>query len=209
MKPSSWTNRIFNSIFRNTESEIIFANCMTILSRTGDEWRKLTWEEYKEERLKDGNFSEYEKSYFEKVLPYTLSNTLAQEVADGIDGYVKKYKHQLEKIYFYKRKYNDNGYFFKDLSVLDKIIQLKTEYFKKYKIEDSVESCYELIEVSLLKKQPDWIFKSYWGEEERESYNKDYFIELDKIYYYPSFEIKRFKAISLELLAFIQEKDCV
>ena len=46
---------------------------MKILKRTGDEFRPITWEEYKEERLKDGNFSDREKSIFENVIPYCKS----------------------------------------------------------------------------------------------------------------------------------------
>ena len=46
---------------------------MVILKRTGDEFRPLEWEEYKQERLKDKNFSEYEKKYFDKVIPYCKS----------------------------------------------------------------------------------------------------------------------------------------
>jgi hypothetical protein len=69
MKPSDLAkHQPYNSKVQKTESEIIARNIMWILKRTGNEWRTLSWEEYKEERLKDGNFSEYhEREYFHAV----------------------------------------------------------------------------------------------------------------------------------------------
>ena len=52
---------------------------MQILKRTGNAWRELSWEEYKEERLKDGSFTERERGYFDKVLPYTASEEQARK----------------------------------------------------------------------------------------------------------------------------------
>lgn len=72
-KPSYFTNYPWSSIFHNTEHEIIAVNIMKILNRTGDEFRSIDWEEYKTERLKDGNFSDKEKIYFEKVISYCVS----------------------------------------------------------------------------------------------------------------------------------------
>ena len=51
---------------------------MTILARTGDEWRSLSWEEYKEYRIKNGNFSEREKRYFDKVIDYCVTPETAK-----------------------------------------------------------------------------------------------------------------------------------
>jgi hypothetical protein len=73
MKPSNFAFRCWNSIFEHMEYEVIAANIMTILKRTGDNWRQLSWEEYKEERLKDNNFTEGEKKYFDKVISYTVN----------------------------------------------------------------------------------------------------------------------------------------
>jgi len=67
------------SIFSKYEYELVARNIMTILSRTGNEWRELSLDEYKKERVKDGNFPESEYSYFKKVLPYTLHPDFAQE----------------------------------------------------------------------------------------------------------------------------------
>ena len=46
---------------------------MKILERTGNEFKSLSYSEYKEERLKDKNFSDIEESYFNNVVFYTQS----------------------------------------------------------------------------------------------------------------------------------------
>ena len=73
MKPSNFTDYPWSSVLQNSESETIAQNIMKILKRTGNEFRPLYWEEYKEERLKDGNFSSNEKSIFESVITYCKS----------------------------------------------------------------------------------------------------------------------------------------
>jgi len=73
MKPSNFTSFPFGSVLQNSESETIALNIMKILKRTGDEFRSLSWEEYKSERLKDGNFSDREHPIFEKVIRYCKS----------------------------------------------------------------------------------------------------------------------------------------
>jgi len=83
MNPSAFQIFPWSSIFGNSESEIIALNIIHILSRTGDTWRTLTWDEYKEERLKDAGkpsagFSERERGYFDAVLPYTVSESAAR-----------------------------------------------------------------------------------------------------------------------------------
>ncbi len=72
-KPSNFTNYPFNSVFKNCESEVVAKNIMVILKNTGNKWRKLNWKEYKEYREKEGDFSNLEKNYFEKVVPYCTS----------------------------------------------------------------------------------------------------------------------------------------
>ncbi len=71
------------SVMQKCEAEIIAANIIRILARTGDTWRTLTWDEYKEERLKDegkpgAGFSWREQPYFDAVLPYTISESAAR-----------------------------------------------------------------------------------------------------------------------------------
>jgi len=69
-KPSDFCEYPWSSVCENAESEIVAKNIMVILKKTGDEFRPLSWDEYKEERLKDGSFSENEKHYFNKVIAY-------------------------------------------------------------------------------------------------------------------------------------------
>lgn len=73
MKPSNFNKHPWNSVTQNSESETVARNIMVIMGRTGDEWRELSWDEYKEERLKDGNFSISEKQFFDRVTPYCKS----------------------------------------------------------------------------------------------------------------------------------------
>lgn len=61
------------SVSQNSETETVARNIMIILSRTGDEWRRLTWEEYETERRKDGEFSAVERHYFDQVIDYCVS----------------------------------------------------------------------------------------------------------------------------------------
>lgn len=70
--PSDFCIIPWGSVLKNTESERIAENIMIILKRTGNVFRLLTWDEYKAERLKDGNFTENEKPYFIRVMDYCL-----------------------------------------------------------------------------------------------------------------------------------------
>lgn len=79
MKPSNYTGYPWSCKFNNSESETIAQNIMVILSRTGDTFREITWNEYKKERKKDGNFSDSEKDYFDRVIPYCTSPEKANE----------------------------------------------------------------------------------------------------------------------------------
>lgn len=78
MKPSNFTKHPLDSVLKNNESETIARNIMVILERTGNEFRPLGWEEYKSERLKDGNFTEGEKYYFDKAIDYCKSPDTAK-----------------------------------------------------------------------------------------------------------------------------------
>lgn len=77
--PSDFNIYPWSSVFENSECETVALNTMKILKRTGNTFRLLTYEEYKEERLKDGHFSEREHSYFEKVVPYCMSADQAMQ----------------------------------------------------------------------------------------------------------------------------------
>lgn len=77
--PSDFTNYPWNSVLQKSEAETIACNVMKILKRTGNIWRELSNEEYKEERLKDGRWSDSEFQYLEQVKPYTVSATTASK----------------------------------------------------------------------------------------------------------------------------------
>lgn len=77
MQPSNFTKHPFNSVTSNSESETIARNIMVILQRTGNHWRRLSWEEYSTERLKDGNFTQSEYRLFDKVINYCISEETA------------------------------------------------------------------------------------------------------------------------------------
>ena len=72
-KPSYFTKYPWHSVFNKSECETVALNIMFILARKGNYFRELPWEEYKSERIIDGNFSEKEQSFFEKVVPYCKS----------------------------------------------------------------------------------------------------------------------------------------
>ena len=76
--PSDFTNKPYSSVLQNSESESVAMNIMRILTRTGNTFRELSYDEYKLERLKDGNFSESERRYFDKVIGYCVSPATAR-----------------------------------------------------------------------------------------------------------------------------------
>lgn len=77
-KPSDFKNYPSDSVTRNSECETVAQNIMIILSRTGDKFRPFDFEEYQIERKKDGNFSQAEKTYFEKVRSYCADEDTAK-----------------------------------------------------------------------------------------------------------------------------------
>lgn len=77
MKPSDFLEFPSASIARKYESEQVALNIMVILERTKNKFRKLSWREYKAQRLIDGHFTEGEKSHFDKVIGFCLSANTA------------------------------------------------------------------------------------------------------------------------------------
>lgn len=67
MKPSLFLQHPLGSITKESDLETIAHNIMAILSRTGDKFRDLSWEEYEAERKKDGNFTMTEQTYFDQL----------------------------------------------------------------------------------------------------------------------------------------------
>jgi hypothetical protein len=80
LKPSDFAKiSPMNCVFKHHEHEIIAQNIMQILKRTGNEFRPLSWKEYKDERLKDRGFTEAEKPYFNLVVNWcTLPGNAVQ-----------------------------------------------------------------------------------------------------------------------------------
>lgn len=81
--PSEFNKHPWSSVLQKTEAEVVARNIMVILSRTGDEWRELGWEEYVEERMKDTGFSQMERQYFDKAISYTKSEAAARSFCDA------------------------------------------------------------------------------------------------------------------------------
>ena len=83
-KPSDFLNYPYGSIAGTAEEEIVARNIMVILNRTGNTFRELSWNEYKEHILKDRDpwqgkdVAEKEKGYFESVLHFCTSAEAAK-----------------------------------------------------------------------------------------------------------------------------------
>jgi len=94
MKPSNFNTYPWSSVFQKSENESIAQNVMAILQRTGDTWRLLSWKEYKKERLKDKDFSDEEKGFFDEVIDYCKSPDTAKLFAPdwkkAYDKFAKK-----------------------------------------------------------------------------------------------------------------------
>jgi len=72
-QPSDFKDHPYSSTKQNHEAEVVARNIMVILARTGDEWRELSWAEYKAARLEDGNFTGAEGSLFNQVIGFCKS----------------------------------------------------------------------------------------------------------------------------------------
>ena len=83
MKPSHFSSKYpWSSVFGKAEHEVIARNIMVILERTGNKFRKISFKEYKEERLKYGNWSEIEKIYFDDVVNYCKNAKAAKSFSE-------------------------------------------------------------------------------------------------------------------------------
>lgn len=68
--PSTFIGHPWSSVLQNCECEIVAANIMRILKRTGDMFRPLSPKEYVKERKKDGSYTPKELGCFDKVIKY-------------------------------------------------------------------------------------------------------------------------------------------
>ena len=79
-KPSNYLNHPFGSVSQKSECETIARNIMYILSKAGDEFRELSFEEYSEHRLKDKATQrdlDLELYYFNQIVRYCVSENNA------------------------------------------------------------------------------------------------------------------------------------
>jgi hypothetical protein len=108
LKPSDFCIHPWDCVFQKSECETLALNIMIILKRTGDSFREFTWEEYKEERAKDGNFSYSEKEYFDQVIRYCSSAEEARKFSDDWSGKpIKKYDLATNSYYYEGEKQNE------------------------------------------------------------------------------------------------------
>lgn len=80
--PSQFKAQPWGSVTQKSECETVARNVMVMLSRTGNQWRELTPEEYLQERVKDGaslSDAQWELPYFRRVVQYTISPEAARE----------------------------------------------------------------------------------------------------------------------------------
>jgi hypothetical protein len=75
LKPIDFAAYPWDSVFQNSEHETVASNIMIIM---GDTWEPLSWGQYKKRRLKDGNFNETEKRYFDAVTKFCKSEDTAR-----------------------------------------------------------------------------------------------------------------------------------
>ena len=94
-RPSDFREYPWDNVEKSIEAAIAARNIMVILSRRGDIWRELSWKEYSMERKIDEDFSNpdcscldfsfcpsAERSYFESVRPYTVSEEKARSFSE-------------------------------------------------------------------------------------------------------------------------------
>lgn len=69
MNPSNFTTTPVNSILgkRHFAYDITARNIMKILERTGNQWRQLSWQEYKAEMNKDNNRVDGTRPIFDDI----------------------------------------------------------------------------------------------------------------------------------------------
>lgn len=78
MKPADYAHvSTMGSVSGKSETETVARNIMVILARTGNVFRPLSWDEYRKERMLDGNFSEKERAHFDCAAKYCESSETA------------------------------------------------------------------------------------------------------------------------------------
>jgi hypothetical protein len=82
MEPKDFLTNPWNSVLQNNECETTAFNIMAILSRTGNKWRTLSWDEYAAERAKDGPVGN-ERPSFDRVVEYCVTAESAKAFSTG------------------------------------------------------------------------------------------------------------------------------
>jgi len=77
--PRDFRNYPWDGVTQNSEDETVARNIMIVLTRNGNVWRELSWEEYVTERMNDGDFSSGEEKCFRNVIHYTTSEEMARK----------------------------------------------------------------------------------------------------------------------------------
>ena len=67
LKPSTFTRKPLYSLTQKSEAERVASHINIIRKRLGDNW-DITREQYRKERIKDGEFSEGEMYLFDEVI---------------------------------------------------------------------------------------------------------------------------------------------
>ena len=67
LKPGHFTVYPMGSIKQSAGSQIVAQSINIIRERLGNDWA-LSWDQYKAERVKDGDFTDKEKKYFDSVI---------------------------------------------------------------------------------------------------------------------------------------------
>lgn len=174
LKPSHFTSKPFGSFVKRSEVETVAANIMKILKRTGDIFRDLSWDEYKEERLKDGGFSETEGIYFSVAIPNCISaekaksfspvwnkvkeepqQTLREKAIQWYNSFGTVEILSLQKKYGYNREYSTYA-----ISIND---EAKEDIYIKEHPQDTKESVSVEDAAEKFAMEQDYDFESPYG----------------------------------------------
>lgn len=107
-KPSDFALWPKQSLYWKMEPESVAENIMIILARTGDQWTNLSFDEYRKERIRDGDFHKWEEDLFLHVKEYCQSPEMAKSFSPNwalaYDGlYTGLYSNKTSSPFFNKQ----------------------------------------------------------------------------------------------------------
>lgn len=167
-KPSGYTKYIFNSFFKKSEKESMFALIMRCLAERGNVFRELGWEEYFEWRNKPDLVKKH--TYFEEVLPYTTSHEGAALIASG-NKYLE-FIEPVDKIQIYVDSSSDRNFMVKDTNLKKEVLRYfddSKNYIKNRlgkTVEEYFDDAYELITYPVYRGKYKPLYdeeKGIWG----------------------------------------------